>query len=255
MQAYFCLTKCFVNDIIFCMLGILFYDSLGIFERILLFVLVAAALVFSIMLHEIAHGYVAHLNGDDTAKNRGRLTLNPKKHFDILGAIMVVFVGFGYAKPVPVNPNNFRSYRKGCILVSIAGVVTNIIIAFLASGFYILFYKLAVNAASMPLSMVSMFFYYLSWFNVVLCFFNILPFFPLDGFNLIDALCKRENAFIRFMRSYGQYILIALILVSIMVSRVGVPEYFSPLDLYFNYTAHYVSSGFNAFWNLIFGGI
>lgn len=237
------------------MLGILFDGNLGILERVLMFALVATALVFSIILHEIAHGYVAHLNGDDTAKHRGRLTLNPAKHFDLLGVIMVVCVGFGYAKPVPINPNNFRSYRKGCILVSIAGVATNIIISFLATGFYVLFYKLSINAASIPLALIATFFYYLSWFNVVLCFFNILPFYPLDGFNLIDALCKRENGFIRFMRSYGQYILIALILVSIMVSRLGAPEFFSPLDLYFNYTAHYVSSGFNAFWNLIFGGI
>ncbi|MCH5164186.1 MAG: site-2 protease family protein [Clostridiales bacterium] len=238
------------------MLGILFDDSLSFFERIIIFVVLAVALLFSIILHEVAHGVVAHWNGDDTAKVNGRLSLNPAKHFDPLGAIMILFVGFGYARPVPVNPYNFRHYRKGCILVSIAGVTTNIIIAFLSSGLAVLMSGLyAKTNGAIGLFLLLMFFSYLSWFNIVLCFFNILPFFPLDGFNLIKALCKRENKFIRFMRSYGQYILIALILVELMVDRLGAPSYFSPLDLYFDYTAGFVDMGFTKFWHLIFGGI
>lgn len=238
------------------MISILFDMSLNFYERILLFVILAAALIFSIILHEIAHGYVAYKCGDSTAKLRGRLSLNPKKHFDPIGLIMVLCVGFGYAKPVPINPNNFNSYRRGCILVSIAGVATNIIIAFLASGLYVLCINLTVTVtAAMILSFVATFFYYLSWFNIVLCFFNILPLYPLDGFNLVSALCKRENSVIRFLREYGQLILLALIVVSIVVARMGAPTFFSPLDMYFNYTAHYVQTGFNAFWGLIFGGI
>lgn len=237
------------------MLGILFDTSYGLLERVLLFFLVAAALVVSIVLHEIAHGYVAHLNGDDTAKRMGRLSLNPKKHFDALGLIMLVCVGFGYAKPVPINPNNFRSYRKGCILVSIAGVVTNILLAFFSAGLYVLCCYLTVSLSAVAFGFIASFFYYLSWFNTVLCFFNILPFFPLDGFNLIDALCKRENKFTRFMRNYGQYVLIALVLVSLMVDRIGAPMYFSPLDMYFRYTAQYVNGGFVSFWFMIFGGV
>ncbi len=237
------------------MLGILFDGSLDFFLRIILFVLVAVALLFSIILHEIAHGLVAHWNGDDTAKNSGRLTLNPAKHFDPLGAIMILFVGFGYAKPVPVNPNNFRKYKTGFFLVSIAGVTMNLLIAFVSSGLYVLINIFAARSGSMALVLLALFFYYLSQFNITLLFFNILPLFPLDGFNVIRSLCKRENGFIRFMQKYGQFILIALILVSIMVERLAAPIWFSPLDLYFNYTAGYVRIGFNAFWRMIFGGI
>lgn len=234
------------------MLGILFDNSLNPFERILLFVLIAVALLFSIICHEVAHGLVAHWCGDDTAKHSGRLSLNPAKHFDPIGAVMILFVGFGYAKPVPVNPYNFNHYRRGCILVSIAGVTTNIIIAFIGSGLSVLFLEFGANIV---MYMFGLFFYYLSWFNIVLCFFNLLPFFPLDGYNLIKALCKRENGFTKFMYRYGQYILIAFILVSIVVDRMGVPFYFSPLDIYFHYTAQYVDLGFTSFWNLIFGGL
>lgn len=237
------------------LLRILFDTQFGIFERVILFVIIAVAMIVSIILHEIAHGLVAYWNGDDTAKRSGRLSLNPVKHFDPIGAIMILFVGFGYAKPVPVNPYKFRNYRRGCILVSIAGVTTNIIIAFFASGLEVLFAILAAKYGGIAFALLEIFFYYLSFLNVVLCFFNILPFFPLDGFNLIKALCKRENGFIRFMYRYGQYILIALILVSIMVDRFPVPSYFSPLDMYFDYTAGYVRLGFNMLWQLIFGGI
>lgn len=168
---------------------------------------------------------------------------------------MMLFVGFGYAKPVPVNPYNFKNYRKGCILVSIAGVTTNIIISFVSSALYVLMDALYVKSGAIGLLVLSLFFYYLSWFNIVLCFFNILPFFPLDGFNLIKALCKRENGFIRFMRNYGQYILIAFVIISLIVGRLNAPVFLSPLDLYFDYTAGYVHTGFLKLWSLIFGGI
>lgn len=236
------------------MIGILLSDN-PFYVNVIVFLLLAVALLFSIVLHEVAHGLVAYWNGDNTAKVNGRLSLNPLRHFDPIGAVMILLVGFGYARPVPVNPYKFRNYRRGCILVSIAGVTTNIIIAFFSSGLYVLFNALAAKHGSIGLELLELFFYYLSRFNVILCFFNLLPLFPLDGFNLIKALCKRENGFIRFMQSYGQYILIALILVSLMVSNLPVPDFFSPLDLYFNYTAGYVNLGFTKFWWLIFGGI
>ncbi len=236
------------------MIGILFRGGDMLFNTIL-FIIVAVAVLFSIILHEISHGIVAHWCGDDTAKVNGRLSLNPIKHFDPIGAIMILFVGFGYAKPVPVNPYNFRKYRQGCVLVSIAGITTNIVISFFSGLLYGLFIALFNNTASEVLFFVALFFFYLSVFNCSLCFFNLLPFFPLDGFNLIQALCKRENGFIRFMRLYGQYILIALILVSVIVDRIAVPFYFSPLDLYLNYTADFVSGAFMKLGVIIFGGI
>ncbi len=237
------------------MIGILF-SSDNMLLNIILFVIVAVAVLFSIILHEVAHGLVAHWCGDDTAKYNGRLSLNPVKHIDPIGAIMILLVGFGYAKPVPVNPNNFRSYRKGCILVSVAGVATNIIIALISGLLYGLFAALAGEAGNVALSFIALLFSYLCMFNCYLCFFNLLPLFPLDGYNLIAALCKRENGFTRFMRRYGQYILFALIIVSVIVARIdAVPFYFSPLDVYLTYTADYLSGAFIKLGTLIFGGI
>ncbi len=239
------------------MLNILFGNSeLDFGWRIIVFIVLALALMLSITLHEVAHGLVAHWNGDDTAKVNGRLSLNPLKHFDPIGAIMLLFVGFGYAKPVPVNPYNFKHYRKGCILVSIAGVTTNLIISFISSGLYVLMNVLYIKSnGAIGLLMLSLFFFYLSFYNIVLCFFNLLPLFPLDGFNLIDALCRRKNSVIRFLRNYGQYILIAFVIVDVIVSRLNVPFYFSPLDVYFTYTAQLVHTGFTRLWTLILGGI
>lgn len=233
----------------------LLYQSDDYLFNILIFIIVAAAVLFSIILHEIAHGLVAHWCGDDTAKINGRLSLNPARHFDPIGALMILFVGFGYAKPVPINPYNFRNYKKGCILVSIAGIVTNLIISLFSSCLYVLFYVLYLKSGNVALEFIQVFFAYLSRLNVYLCFFNLLPFFPLDGFNLIKALCKRENKFTRFMQGYGQYILFGLIIVAILVENIGIPFYFSPLDVYFHYTADYVQTGFLWLGSLIFGGI
>ena len=106
-------------------------------------IFIAVAVVISMVLHEIAHGYVALWNGDPTAKVNGRLSLNPLVHFDAIGFIMLMVVGFGYAKPVPVNPGNFKNRKRGIFTVAIAGVVVNIVLAFLSCGFLMLMYFLA----------------------------------------------------------------------------------------------------------------
>ncbi len=98
-------------------------------DYFVLIVLTLIAVCISLVLHEVAHGLVAKWNGDYTAKYAGRLSLNPLKHFDLIGFIMMMLIGFGYAKPVPVNPYNFKHYKRGMVTVAIAGVVTNMIIA------------------------------------------------------------------------------------------------------------------------------
>ena len=95
---------------------------------------------FALVLHEIAHGLVALWNGDTTAKNMGRLSMNPVKHFDLVGLVMMLAVGFGYAKPVPVNPYNFKHYRRGLFTVAIAGICMNLLLAFFGSLFSSLFF-------------------------------------------------------------------------------------------------------------------
>ena len=95
------------------------------------FVLLVIPLLYSIILHELAHGWVADKMGDSTARWLGRLSLDPRKHLDPIGTLMLFIFGFGWAKPVPVNFNNLHNFRKGLILVSAAGIVTNILLAFL----------------------------------------------------------------------------------------------------------------------------
>lgn len=182
-------------------------------ERFILICAVLLSVVIAIVMHELAHGYVALRQGDYTAKMQGRLTLNPIKHFDLLGFAMMLFAGFGWAKPVPINPYNFRNYRKGLFLVSIAGVVTNIILAFI---FFLLFILIELTLAKNTLFylFLSNFAVYCVQFNLSLAAFNLLPVFPLDGFRIIESFTRPYNKFCVFMRKYGSYILLGLIVLS-----------------------------------------
>lgn len=222
------------------------------------FVAVYIALVF----HEVAHGLVAKWNGDPTAKYSGRLSLNPMRHFDPIGFIMMMLVGFGYAKPVPVNPSNFKHYRKGLFTVAIAGVVTNLIIAFIATLFGSL---MALGMAHSANAAVSNVFYYFSQFfrilariNLSLVFFNILPIFPLDGFRVVETFTHRGNKFCAFMRTNGQYILFGLVGLSFIVSMAQnytrLPDWFGYIDILGTYLNFFVSNlnwVFVRFWALM----
>ncbi|MDE7107606.1 MAG: site-2 protease family protein, partial [Clostridiales bacterium] len=170
-------------------------------DYFIILVLTLVAVIISLVLHELAHGLVAKWNGDYTAKYAGRLTLNPIKHIDLIGFIMMMLVGFGYAKPVPVNPTNFKHYRRGLITVAIAGVVVNLIIAFVGALCYCLM-NLALNHALFSFAgkaAIKVCWYLLRFFgilvtlNLCLLFFNILPIFPLDGFRVVEALTYRGN--------------------------------------------------------------
>jgi Zn-dependent protease len=145
-------------------------------------VLVILILIYSIILHEISHGYVAYKLGDPTAKYEGRLTLNPVSHIDPFGTVLIPFLTFifsgfifGWAKPVSYNPNFLKDPKKDSILIAIAGPLTNILIAILFSFFYALSLKLGSS------SLFTEVFDYAVRINLVLAFFNLLPFPPLDG--------------------------------------------------------------------------
>lgn len=138
------------------------------------FFILAILLLYSVIAHEVAHGWVAHLFGDDTAKSYGRLTLNPISHIDPLGALMLFLVGFGWAKPVPVDFYRLKNYRLGLIAVSLAGCLANILIAII--GIFVLQLPF-VNAGSMPELVLEN----LVRVNIILGAFNLIPIPPLDG--------------------------------------------------------------------------
>ncbi len=194
----------------------------------LAFILVAT---FSIVAHEVSHGYVAKLNGDFTAKERGRLTLNPSAHLDPIGVVMMLLVGFGWAKPVPVNTSNFTNRKRGIFTVSIAGIAANLILAGLGLLLYFLLYPLIIRGmysagTSAIVSVLLNFVYSLLilgiQINFMLAFFNILPIYPLDGFNIINSFLPIGNGYQRFMVRYGSFILIALILIGNIGNVFGI---------------------------------
>lgn len=190
----------------------------------------------SIVFHEMAHGYVALWNGDVTARDRGRLTLNPVAHFDGLGLLMMFLVGFGWAKPVPVNPNNFKNRKLGMFTVSIAGIVVNLLLGGLCLLIvYLAYPSLVLALADANSSIVECLLYlvlYILQFgvqiNFTLALFNLLPIYPLDGFNILNSLLPQDNKYARFMVRYGYFVLLAIILIGNISSALN----FKYLDVF-----------------------
>ena len=175
------------------------------------------AVCFVLAPHEWGHAFVATKCGDGTPRAYGRLTLNPIKHLDPVGFICCALVGFGWAKPVPINPMNFKDYKKGLFLTAVAGVVVNYIIAFAVYLLYVLFVRYACDAM-IGTDAGAYFAYFISCtlgniFSFSLCVFvfNLLPLYPLDGFRVVESLTRQVNPVRRFLREYGQMILIILI--------------------------------------------
>ncbi|NLY43825.1 MAG: site-2 protease family protein [Clostridiaceae bacterium] len=173
------------------------------------------ALLFAITFHEFSHGYVADRLGDPTPRNYGRLTLNPLKHLDPLGTIALLFLRFGWAKPVPINPMNFRDVKKGTALVGLAGPLSNIFLAFcsLMVGQVL---EIIVQPTHYPfigvIRYLSNFLEYMLVFNIGLAVFNIIPVPPLDGSKIFASVLP-SKWYYNLMRyeSYGQVILLILL--------------------------------------------
>jgi Zn-dependent protease len=183
------------------------------------FILIAPVLLFSMVAHEYAHGYAALRNGDATAYQLGRLTWNPAKHIDPFMTIvlpLLLFIAhapiFGGAKPVPVNPRNYRNFKKGDIIVSLAGVTTNLIIAVLCVPFVILVSFVGkIPALAAPASIFQLMLLFGIQLNVILAAFNLIPLPPLDGSHVMKYLLP--PAWSLGYQRLGRYGLILLFLL------------------------------------------
>ena len=174
-------------------------------EPILFFALLIC-LVFSLCFHEYAHGIVAYYLGDNTAYNQGRLTLNPIAHLDPVGSLMILFIGIGYAKPVPVNPYNLSNPRIDMIKVAAAGPISNLLIAFVT--IFILY--LIVPSKN---DILFLFLQITIHINIALAIFNLIPIHPLDGGQIFGNFISKYNPNIfRQLNEYGPKVLFGLIL-------------------------------------------
>jgi Zn-dependent protease len=173
--------------------------------------LIKALVLFTALpVHECAHALVASKLGDNTAKNMGRITLNPMKHLDLIGSIAMIVVGFGWAKPVPINPRNFKNPKLGMAISSAAGPISNILMAFVVLIIYkVLYYIGIING--FYLENLYRIFVYMITLNIGLGVFNLLPIPPLDG-SRIATLFLSNKTYFKIMQ-YEQYIFIGLIVV------------------------------------------
>ena len=177
-----------------------------LFKDPLTFFLVAIPLLYSIIFHELAHGWVAWKLGDPTAKNAGRLTLNPLSHLEPIGTLMLLFVGFGWARPVPINMGYIRT-RSGLIMVAAAGIVANMIMAFIS----VLLIRLLAPESSSSLGLLL---YYMTQINIMLAAFNLIPIPPLDGSKiLMGFLSHRTQYALSRLEPYGFFIIIGLLYI------------------------------------------
>ncbi|NLL36530.1 MAG: site-2 protease family protein [Fretibacterium sp.] len=172
------------------------------------------AVLWAISFHEFCHGYAAYLVGDPTASRAGRLSLNPLHHFDLVGTLMLLFVGFGWAKPVPINPGYFRHPKRDLIFVSLAGVIGNVLTAIVC----VLFLRFLGNAwfdlagragVTVVLQMIRI--------NMGLAAFNLIPIPPLDGSRILQAfLPYRYREYYYWLERYGIIILCVLLVTGVI---------------------------------------
>lgn len=181
-----------------------------LFKEPLAFVLVVVPLLYSIILHEVSHGLMAFALGDDTAKRMGRLSLNPLKHLDPVGTIALLLVGFGWAKPVPIDYSRMRNFRLGIILVSFAGCMMNIFIAIVSLALL-----QAQAVASNPIFSATLII--LARINILLGALNLIPIPPLDGSRiLLGSLPRQGQLFLVRLEPYGMFILFAMIFTGLL---------------------------------------
>lgn len=171
-----------------------------------------------ITLHELAHGYVAYRLGDDTAKRAGRLTLNPLRHIDIMGLLMMIVFKFGWAKPVPVNMWKFKNPKKGMAITAAAGPIANLLIALVFLFLYGFLFAL-LHRPGRSLNWLLEMLYITAYLSIALAIFNIIPIPPLDGSKVLSS-CISDRSYTKLMY-YERYGMIILLVLVLLLSRTS----------------------------------
>lgn len=189
------------------------------FDSIFSTVIVVAASLLCITFHETSHGLVAYLLGDQTAKRMGRLTLNPIKHVDLLGLVMMAIAHFGWAKPVPVDMRNFKKPKTGMALTALAGPVSNVLLAYLAMVLEGMLYAVSIVYGYAWLTPVMQFLACVQMISTGLAVFNIFPIPPLDGSKVVFCFLP-DDLYVTLMKieRYGMLLLAALLMTNVLDS-------------------------------------
>lgn len=187
-----------------------FFQHFG-WDRLITFVLQAVAVLLCLMVHEVSHGLAAYVLGDPTAKMNHRLSLNPLRHLDPFGTLMMLFVGFGWAKPVPVDMRYFKHPKQGMAITALAGPVSNFILAYIALVAANFTAPFASQTGGWQLQLVN-FFLSLTLLSLGLGVFNLIPFPPLDGSKVVEGFLPDKIAYtiLRYER-YGMFLLMAIL--------------------------------------------
>ena len=215
-------------------------------DEIMHYLYIIPCAIIAIVLHELSHGLVSYWLGDPTPKETGRLSINPSNHIDIMGAICLVLFGFGWAKPVMVNPSYYRKPKLGMTLVALAGPLMNFLVMILSFFFMWLTLKITIWTNmwdSVLLEIVYNFFDYLAIINLGLGLFNLIPIPPLDGSKVIGVILP-EKAYEEYMgyQRYGMFFIMGLLILLNVLDTYGIN---SPLDSLMN-------AIYNFFFNIIF---
>jgi Zn-dependent protease len=190
------------------------------------------AALIAIMFHEIAHGLAAYKLGDTTAKESGRLSLNPIRHIDLFGLLMLIAVGFGWAKPVPVDMRYFKNPRIGMAIVAFAGPAMNFLMALVAMLVYaaLVFFGAAV--------VFTQFFYILIMINIGLGIFNLFPIPPLDGSKILMFFLGNKAVFFLERNSY-------MMRMILLISIIAIPRQYNPIFLFIYFVSDFIMTGLN----------
>lgn len=206
---------------------------------LIIFMAYIVAVLFALSLHNFFQAFAAYRQGDMTAKAYGMVSLNPFRHVSTFGIIFLILVGFGWSKPVPMNPMQFRQGRKGAIKVALSGMLGNLCVSIVFSFLYVL--TLLIAETSSFVIFLQNLCYFTMLINFVFFVFNLLPIYPLDMFMFLSLICSGENKFLIFMFKYGFIILLVLLLTGLF-------------SIFVNLMGAYILNPLIHLWQIILGG-